>query len=100
MLAVTTWASSFENVFVGGKKILEQPWGVATFADVYFAFLTFYIWVFYKQVTWVSKIVWLVLIFVFGNISMAAYVLWQIYRLPVGAPVHQILLRPQHLGKI
>ena len=100
MLAVTIWASSFEDVFAGGKKILEHPWGVATFADVYFAFLTFYVWVFYKQISWLSRTVWFVLIFAFGNISMAAYVLLQIYRLPAGAPVHQILLRPQHLGKI
>lgn len=100
MLVVTVWASTFESVFVGGKKILDQPWGVATFADAYFAFLIFYVWVFYKQANWASKIVWFILIMAFGNISMAAYVILQIYRLPPGAPVHQILLRPHHLGKI
>ena len=99
MLAVTGWASAYESVFVGGKKILAEPWGVATFADTYLAFLTFYIWVFYKQVSVISKIVWLILILALGNIAMSAYVVWQIYKLPVGAPVYQILLRSEHLGK-
>ena len=99
MLVVTSWASAYESVFLGAKKILAEPWGLATFADTYFAFLTFYIWVFYKQVSTVSKIIWLILILVLGNIAMAAYALWQIYKLPAGVPVHEILWRSQHSGK-
>ena len=99
MLALTIWASTYESVFVGAKKILAEPWGLATFADTYLAFLTFYIWVFYKEVSTVSKIIWLILILALGNFAMSAYVLWQIFKLPSAAPVHQILLRSQHLGK-
>ncbi len=93
MLAVTTWAGLFESVFTGGQKILAQPWGVATFADTYFAFLTFYVWVFYKEYSIISKIIWLILIITLGNIAMSAYVLWQIYKLPAGVPLNQILLK-------
>ena len=93
MLAITTWASTYESVFVGARKILSEPWGVATFADTYFGFLTFYIWVFYKESSWLSKLAWLILILALGNIAMAAYVLWQVYRLPEGKSTHLILLR-------
>ena len=93
MLLVTTWASLYESVFVGAQKIAAEPWGIATFADTYFAFLTFYVWVFYKEVSPWAKLIWLLLILTLGNISMAAYVLWQLYKLPEGTPAHQILLR-------
>ncbi len=93
MLIATTWASTFENVFAGGKKIVSEPWGVATLADTYFAFITFYVWVFYKEVKPISKIIWLVLILTLGNFAMATYVLWQLYKLPTEAPASQILLR-------
>ncbi len=100
MIAVTSWASLYESVFTGARKIAAEPWGIATFADTYFAFLTFYAWVFYKEETLLSKSTWLILILSLGNISMAAYVLWQIYQLPKDAPAHHILLRTVDLKKI
>lgn len=81
MLAVTTWASMYENVFIGGKKIIAEPWGIATLFDTYFAFLTFYLWVLYKETKVFSKFIWLLLIIFLGNIAMAIYVLIEIYRL-------------------
>lgn len=82
MLAVTTWASLHENVIAGGAKVLAEPWGVATLFDTYFAFLTFYLWVLYKETGWLSKLVWLVLILLLGNFAMAAYALIQIRKSP------------------
>lgn len=78
MLIVTTWASLHEDVFTGGGKLLREPWGVATLADTYFAFLTFYVWVLYKEQSKLLKGVWLVLILLLGNMAMAVYVLIQI----------------------
>lgn len=70
MLAVTTWASLQENILIGGEKIIEEPWGIATLFDTYFAFLTFYIWVLYKEKTITPKILWLIAIVILGNIAM------------------------------
>lgn len=81
MLVVTTWASLYESVFVGGAKIIREPWGIATLFDTYFAFLTFYLWVLYKEKTFLLKIIWLALIIFLGNIAMAIYVLIKIYKL-------------------
>lgn len=78
MLIVTTWASLQENVIVGAMKLFQEPWGIATLADTYFGFLTFYIWVLYKEQSLASKTVWLILILTLGNIAMAIYALLQI----------------------
>ncbi len=95
MLVVTTWASLQESIIVGGEKLFQEPWGIATLADAYFGFLTFFVWVAYKEVTFVKRMVWLILILILGNIAMSVYVLLQIVRLPKGQPFDRILLRNQ-----
>ena len=93
MLAITTWASLQESILVGGPKVSSEPWGIATLADAYCGFITFFIWVAYKEQKFLRSLVWLILIFIFGNIAMSIYVLWQLHRLPKDAPVEQLLLR-------
>ncbi len=80
MLAVTTWASLYENVLVGGAKLLAEPWGVATLFDAYFGFLTFWLWVCFKEHNNLYRSLWFILIMFFGNIAMAIYVLMEIRR--------------------
>ena len=80
MLIVTTWASLQEDVFTGGAKLFAEPWGIATLADTYFGFLTFYIWVFLKEKSWGPRMLWLILILTLGNIAMAIYALLQLRR--------------------
>lgn len=92
MLIVTTWASLHESVLVGGGKLFAEPWGIATLADAYFGFLTFYCWVFYKERTFQSRIAWFILVMTLGNIAMAAYVLWQIQKAKSNS-MESILLR-------
>jgi hypothetical protein len=93
MTAVTTWASLDRSVFEAGN-LLEDPWGVATLVDAYMGFLTFYVWVLYKETRLARRLTWFVLIMLLGNIAMSAYVLIQLYRLRAGATLETLLLRP------
>jgi hypothetical protein len=61
--------------------------------DTYWAFLTFYCWVAYKERTWLARIGWLLGILLLGNIAMAAYMLIQLFRARSDARVEDILLR-------
>ena len=81
MLAVTTWASMHENVATAAVRLWNDPWGRATLFDTYFAFLAFYLWVFYKQPAAWSRALWFVLIMTLGNIAMAIYMLRELFRL-------------------
>jgi hypothetical protein len=78
MLSITSWAMLKENIFTGGGKLLDQPWGLATLGDAYCGFLTFFAWVVYKERSWLSRITWFVSIMLLGNIAMSFYVLLQI----------------------
>lgn len=92
MLVVTIKAGMHENLFQAGR-ILNEPWVVATLWDAYCGFLTFYVWVAYKETTWAMRVLWFVLIMGLGNIAMAVYVLIQLFRLPADATMRELLLR-------
>jgi Protein of unknown function (DUF1475) len=96
MLAVTTWASLDRSVFEAGN-LLEDPWGVATLADAYFGFVTFYAWLAWRERRLAPRVLWFVLIMCLGNMAMASYMLWRLYTLPAGAGVSELLLGP-HRG--
>jgi len=84
-LAVSLW-SAFDS-FAG------NPWAVATLYDAYFGFLTFWLWVAYKEETMWRRILWFVLIMALGNIAMSLYVLIQLFRLKPEDPVEAVLWR-------
>ena len=84
-MAVSLWSAW--NSFAG------NPWAVATLYDAYFGFLTFWLWVAYKETTLWSRLLWLVLIMCLGNIAMSLYVLIQLFRLKPGQPAEALLRR-------
>lgn len=93
MLAVTTWASSEIAVWKIPREVATHPWFIATLFDTYFAFLTFYIWLAYKETSNFARVLWLVGILLLGNIAMAIYLLRELFRLPRSATMEDLLLR-------
>ena len=75
MLAVTSWASLQCPLFGVPRAIATHPWFIATLFDAYWGFITFYVWVCYKQTTLIARLAWFVAIMLLGNIAMAAYCL-------------------------
>jgi hypothetical protein len=75
------------------RAVATHPWFIATLFDTYFAFLTFYCWVAYKEPGIFARIFWLVAILTLGNIAMAGYLLLQLFGLPANAPIQALLLR-------
>lgn len=93
MIGVTVWASLESNVMVGFAELFSTRWGIATLADAYCGFLTFYAWVFYRERTVAARALWFVTIMIFGNIAMAFYVLKILTQAGPGARAEDILLR-------
>ena len=99
LIAVSVWATGHLGIAVSIKDLIadpaagNNPWLVATLFDAYFGFLWFWLWVAYKETGWLARGIWLVLILLLGNMAMAAYMLIQLWRLPAGASIDQLLLR-------
>jgi hypothetical protein len=94
MLYVTVTAGLERGLFEAGAALWPDRWFRATLVDAYCAFLTFYAWVFYRERTWARRGLWFVAIMAFGSIAMSVYVLARLFRLPPGAGVERLLLRP------
>jgi len=95
MLCVTSWASALLPLWQTPRALVAHPWFIATLFDCYFGFLTFYLWVAYREARWSARALWLVAILALGNIAMSAYMLLALWRLPADASIDRLLLR-QH----
>lgn len=99
LIGVSIWATGHQSVVVAINDLIanpagnNNPWLVATLFDAYFGFLWFWLWVAYKERSWLARAVWLLLILLLGNMAMAAYMLIQLWRLPPGGTAEQLLLR-------
>lgn len=86
LVSLTTysvWVCTRQSVFDWGG--LTNPpdnlWTIATLIDACYGFLTFYVWVLWKETRALPRILWFVGIMALGNIAMSAYVLRQLARL-------------------
>ncbi|MFN0126124.1 MAG: DUF1475 family protein [Verrucomicrobiales bacterium] len=93
IVGTTAWASSVVALWNTPRAVATHPWFVATLVDTYLAFLTFWLWVAYKESNWAARLGWLLAICLLGNITMAIYMLIQLFRLPPDAPLERLLLR-------
>lgn len=95
MLVVTSLASLRRPIWASGAEFhwISSPWSVATLFDAYFGFLTFYVWVAYKERTAAARVVWFILIMALGNMAMSAYVLLQLSKLRTGQSFEALLVR-------
>ena len=81
MTVLTVRTSLTVSLWDAWSSFGTNPWAVATLYDAYFGFLTFYIWVAYKESSLWSRAVWFLLIMGLGNISMSLYMMIQLMRL-------------------
>ena len=81
MTWITVAASLDRSVLQAGHRLWPDLWFRATLLDAYFGFLTFFVWLAYKERGWVARGVWFVLIMLLGNFAMSSYVLWQLSKM-------------------
>jgi hypothetical protein len=93
MLIITTWASTRQSMFAWGGLTTgpDRYWTIATVMDAYCGFLTFYVWVLYKEARALPRVLWFVAIMSFGNIAMSLYVLIQLAKQRHGGTVADLL---------
>ena len=68
-----------------------NPWAVATLWDAYCGFVTFYVWVWFKESSPWRRALWFVLVMGLGNIAMSFYVLMKLLRLKRDRPLESLL---------
>ena len=93
MLFITITATIDQNIFEAVGNMWPNWWFKATLADAYFGFLTFSVWVAYKELRLWRKLVWFAAIMLLGNFAISAYMLLELYKLQVGDTLETLLTR-------
>jgi hypothetical protein len=63
------------NVIDGYVTVCSEPWGLATMFDAYFGFLTFWLYVAWRENNNFARFGWLVALMLLGNFAIAGYAL-------------------------
>lgn len=93
LFVFTSFASTQQPVWqwTGATQGEDRWWTAATLMDAYYGFLTFFVWVWFKERRWMPRVLWFVAIMLLGNMAMATYVLVQLARLRPDQPATAIL---------
>lgn len=93
MVYTTVETSMASNLVEEWPTLVAIPWMQATLIDFYINIAIIFLWVAYKERSFVAKFVWLVLLIGLGSIAASAYVFLQLHRLKPGEGWEQALVR-------
>lgn len=100
MLAVTSWAGSHQSLSAfAHSATFRDPWVIATLCDAYWAFISFFVWVAWKEQSLAARLLWFVAIILLGNLAMAAYMLAQLFAVPATGSLDEVFAR-RRPGKV
>ena len=91
MIVMTTRTCMEISLWDAWPSYKANPWAIATLWDAYFGFLTFFIWVCFKESRLSMRMLWFLLIMGLGNIAMSFYVLLQLHKLKPDEPLSKVL---------
>jgi predicted permease len=99
MLFVTSSASLQCPLFAIPADVLGHPWFIATLVDAYWAFITFFVWVAWKEQAGAARVLWFLAIILLGNIAMALYFLRELFSVSPTEGIDPVFTRrnPGHL---
>jgi predicted permease len=100
MLSVTGWASLREPLFGVPHEIVTNPWFIATLFDAYWGFVTFYVWLAWKEQSLAARVLWFIAVMLLGNIAMSVYVLAELFRIRESSQLAEVITRrnPGRIG--
>ncbi|XP_024033022.1 uncharacterized protein LOC21386288 isoform X2 [Morus notabilis] len=79
------------------RKELLTPWMVATLVDFYINVVVLAAWVLYKESSWISAVLWVILLVCLGSITTCIYIVVQLFKLSpqesAQDPIYYALLR-------
>ncbi len=63
-----------------GSVLMGMVWGQMSLVDLYVGFLLFYLWIWYREKSPVSKLLWFIVLMTTGSLATALYILTVSYQ--------------------
>jgi hypothetical protein len=79
MAVVLIYGFTVGNFAADGAELLQNPWGVVSFVDLYVGFALFSIWIVFREKSLVSSVIWVVLMMVLGFFTGSVYMLYALF---------------------
>src|SRR4051812_43918636 len=96
MLTVTTWAGGQQSLSAfAHSATFRDPWVIATLFDAYWAFITFYVWLAWKEQSMVARLLWFPAVILLGNLAMSVYMLVQLFAVSSAGPLGDVFTHRQ-----
>lgn len=80
MTAAIGYAFAVGDFGAEGSQLLAMPWGIVSLVDLYVGFSLFAMWIVYRESSWLSAIIWVVLLMGLGFFIGSLYVLLALYQ--------------------
>jgi hypothetical protein len=74
MASMIVFSISTGNLFEEGAIIGSLVWGQMSLVDLYVGFFLVYLWVFYKESSLITRVIWAILFVVTGSMATALYI--------------------------
>lgn len=68
------------DFFVDGGKLFDNPWGIMSLIDLYVGFTLFSMWIYFREHSMLSKILWIVAMMILGFFTGALYILYAFHQ--------------------
>ncbi|XP_031742784.1 uncharacterized protein LOC101218847 isoform X2 [Cucumis sativus] len=75
------------------NKDLYTPWLVATLIDFYINGTAISVWMFYKEESWLTAFIWIVLFIIFGSASSCSFIVKELFKLNSDDPAYLVLFK-------
>jgi len=73
MTGVLFWAFNSGDFASEGSKLLAMPWGIVSLVDLYVGFVLFSVWIIYREKSFLSSLIWVILMLTLGFFTGSLY---------------------------
>ena len=75
MTSVLVYGFTIGNFQLDGAEIVNNPWGIVSLVDLYTGFILFSGWIIFREKSFFSSLVWIILMMTLGFFTASLYVL-------------------------
>lgn len=79
MAVVLVYGFTVGDFAADGAELLQNPWGVVSFVDLYVGFALFSMWIVFREKSLVSSVIWVVLMMILGFFTGSVYMLYALF---------------------